>query len=112
MVNSTAFIPTLRYVTAPAPAGSGPHSPNRYRTYTQAADYFSCGPRAVERWVREGFVAGYLDASKTVHVDLSEVEAAFVAGKMRDPRKRFGSKARIVALPIQVDAVTKSGDAQ
>jgi hypothetical protein len=72
----------------------------RYKTYSDAADHFTCGPRAVERWVREGWVAGYRDATGTIFVDLDEIEAAFAAGKMRDPRKRYGSKARIVPLPI------------
>ncbi|MBF4591261.1 hypothetical protein [Curtobacterium sp. VKM Ac-1395] len=71
----------------------------RYKTYPSAADYFQCGPRAVERWVREGWVAGYRDTTGTIFVDLDEIEAAFAAGKMRDPRKRYGSKARIVPLP-------------
>lgn len=72
----------------------------RYKTYFDAADHFTCGPHAVERWVREGRVAGYRNATGTIFVDLDEIEAAFAAGKMREPRKRYGSTARMVPLPI------------
>jgi len=75
-------------------------SAKRYKTYPFAADFLDTKPRSVERWVREGFISGYRDAKGTIFVDLDEIEAAFAAGKMRDPRKRYGSKARIVPLPI------------
>ncbi|MBT1621523.1 hypothetical protein KK101_02350 [Curtobacterium flaccumfaciens pv. oortii] len=102
------YSPRLRSITEPETGSNrAERRAKRYKTYTDAADYFQCGPRAVERWVREGWIAGYRDASGTIFVDLDEVEAAFQAGKMRDPRKRYGSKARIVPLPIVRDAVAE-----
>lgn len=79
----------------------------RYKTYPSAADFFDTKPRSVERWVREGFISGYRDVKGTIFVDLDEVEAAFTAGKMRDPRKRYGSKARIVPLPVPREHATE-----
>lgn len=101
MSNLCACRPRLRHVTAPETGSNrAERRAKRYKTYADAAHYFQCGPRAVERWVREGFIPGYRDAKGTIFVDLDEIEAAFTAGKMRDPRKRYGSKARIVPLPV------------
>ncbi|TSD12601.1 hypothetical protein [Curtobacterium sp. KBS0715] len=101
MSNLCSYRPFLRHIAEPESGSSGDQRrTKRYRTYAGAADYFTCGPRAVERWVREGWVAGYRNTTGTIFVDLDEIEAAFAAGKMRDPRKRYGSKARIVPLPI------------
>lgn len=108
MSNLCSYRPFLRCIAEPESGSSGDQRrTKRYKTYADAADYFQCGPRAVERWVREGWVAGYRNATGIIFVNLDEIEAAFAAAKLRDPRKRCGSKARIVPLPIPREHATE-----
>jgi len=69
----------------------------------------TCVPKTIERWVDTGKITGYLDG-KTVLVDLDEIEAAFKAGTLRDPRRpRFSPKAKLVPLPKRPEVVPEAG---
>lgn len=73
----------------------------RYLSIPNAARIVQRHPRSVENWVGNGFIVGYRDADGKIRVDLDEIERAFKTNpRMRDGRKPFGPKAKIVPMPV------------
>lgn len=85
---------------------------SRLATKKQAAQYFQTTPRTIENWIGAGYIPGYRLRSRVILVDLDDIEAAFkrYPQKMRDGRRPYGPKARIVDLGQRAEAVTEEGD--
>lgn len=87
----------------------GTPSVARYLTIDNAARIVQRHPRSVQNWLGQGWITAFRAEDGTYRVDLDEIEHQFkVNPRMRDGRKPFGDKARIVQLPIEA----VSGEAQ
>lgn len=79
---------------------------SRYLTIPNAARIVQRHHRSVENWVGSGFITGYRDGDGKIRVDLDEIERAFKTNpKMRDGRKPYGPKSKIVPMPVLHDEV-------
>ncbi len=77
----------------------------RYVSPAAAARHFNRHPRTIENWLTNRYITGYSDGGRSILVDLEEIEVAFQTNpRMRDGRKPYGGRARIVPLPIQPEA--------
>ncbi len=85
-----------------------------HASQSHAATHFQVSPKTIARWIGEGYIHGYADGSGAVLVDLDEIERILPTNPhMRDGRRsRYGSKARIVPLPVKVEAIIEGGDAK
>lgn len=73
----------------------------RYFNIPNAARHFQKSNRTIELWIGNGFIHGYRDGTSNILVDIDEIERAFKTNtRMRDGRKPFGPKAKIVPLPV------------
>lgn len=71
----------------------------RLVTQQQAARYVQKTDRTIRRWIGEGYITGYRSGPRTILVDLNEIERMFrvmPTSKMRDGRRPYGPKAKIV----------------
>ena len=50
--------------------------PRRLATIPAAADYVGVDPRTLRRWVSAGLIPGYRLGTKTIRVDLDEIDDA------------------------------------
>jgi hypothetical protein len=80
-----------------------------------AARHFNVHSRTIERWLGQGFIVGYSAGPRDIRVDLDEVEAQLLVNpKMRDGRRPYGPRARIVPMPLpaerlDVDEIERAG---
>jgi hypothetical protein len=75
---------------------------SNYITKKRAAFIVRRSERTIENWVGAGYITGYRDGAGQILVDLDEIEAAFKSNRqMRDGRRPYGHRARIVPLPVQ-----------
>lgn len=78
----------------------------RFTSQSSAAAHFQTSVRSIRNWIGAGHIKGYRLAPRKIVVDLDEIEQAFTMGKIRDPRKAYGPKSKIVnmsnvVLPVQ-----------
>lgn len=83
----------------------------RYISKPSAAKTLKRNERTIENWIGEGYITGFRDAGGAILVDLDEIEGAFKRNpKMRDGRKPYGPKARIVPLPVAPVVAPEGGE--
>lgn len=71
----------------------------RLVTKERAANHFQRTRKTIENWIGHGYVRGFRADNRAVLVDLDEIERALrTNSRMRDGRKVYGDKAKIVPL--------------
>src|SRR5690606_10943858 len=74
----------------------GHTSMSRHLPIKNAAALFGRHPRTLDNWLRHGYIRAYSDGSRTIYVDIDEIEAALES----NPRMRDGRKPRYKISPL------------
>lgn len=94
--------------TSSTPVGRATTCRPRLADQERAARHFQVSPATIRNWLSRGSITGYrVPNHRMPWVDLDEIESAFVRyrrTKMRDGRRTYGDKARIVAAPLGIVA--------
>lgn len=74
---------------------------DRLASQEQAGLHFKVHPRTIQNWLGQGFITGYRLATGEIVVDIDEIERELASrsrSQMRDGRKPYGPKMRVVAV--------------
>ncbi|HTL42220.1 MAG TPA: hypothetical protein VL294_12180 [Pseudolysinimonas sp.] len=80
---------------------------SKITTQDAAAGHFCVHPRTISRWLGQGFIVGYNAGPHDIRVDIDEIEAQLLVNpQMRDGRRPYGTRARIVPMPLPAEPLS------
>jgi hypothetical protein len=76
---------------------------SRHLPIEKSATHFGRHPRTIDNWLKHGYIRAFTDGSRTIYVDIDEIEAALAS----NPRMRDGRRPRYKISPLPLPQPTR-----